>query len=257
MRVVLVNNVDFANGTFWEHADVCLISPRDENIRDRLFAALKKQSDATLLIDSELKRSDQSSHQALEGLKIAYECRTHPGLRYCGFIKLLGFLPLGHVKQNRFGGLLRSGEKIHAKEFTLRGASYFRYPDVDLDEGEPLSEAEWHAVVEELDEIFVQEFRRFEHGFRNLIIANEMDAETRMAKREELVSHLNTLEHIERSTVIQQRFRARFDSIRADLSSLTDSFKLTDDYTLGDRLSEIKSGAGILRVELMTLTKVQ
>jgi hypothetical protein len=250
---MLLNSIDFAVRAFGEGPDVDLIPPMGENSKNRLFESLKTNNDATLMIDSELITTQQSRYQDLEGLRIAYECRTHPTLKFRGYIKLFGFFPLFHVKENRFGGLLRGGERIHARDFTLKGASYFRYPNIDINEEPPLSEEGWGFVGEELDEIFIQQVRRFEHGFRNVIIASGMNTEERKEKKAEMESHLATLAQIEKTTVIQQRYRSSFDSIRANLRSVTNSFALADDSELGEILSKIKSEVHDLREQIVTV----
>jgi hypothetical protein len=251
VRIVLVNNPGVVRDLIGDGADAQFLPALTGSARDGLFRAITANSDATLIIDSELKTSAQSRYQELEGLKLAYECRTNPQAQFRGFITLVGFLPLAHVKQHRYGGLLRGGERVHSRTLSLPGARYCRYPELDTAEQPPLRSDEWSGVVEELDEIFVQAFRAFEHVFRNIVIMRNLDMAKRREKTDELKSHLRTLEQIERTTVIQKRYHSQFDLIVRNLRMLIGGLGEGDDAAGSETLAEVKLSARTLSEDLM------
>jgi hypothetical protein len=175
MRVFLVNNEKPIGCTSVKDGDITII-PKLGNERGKLLTVLRQNPEATLIIDAEIRMEESENYQDMRGLQFAYELRANPEIKFRGFVKLHGFLPLKRLKEHKFGGLLRGGDTIHGREFCLKGAIYVRYPSQDFRCGPALSETEYEEVARELDELFVREFRDFEHSFRNVNILPNLAA---------------------------------------------------------------------------------
>jgi hypothetical protein len=249
VRVVLINTESLIHHDLVGSTDLQQI-PLQEDARNGLICALRTIPDATLILDSEIKVNEQARYQNLEGLQIAYELRIHPEIRFRGFIKLHGFMPLMRIREHRFGGLLRGGERIHAKEFALNGVSYSQYPAVDLQAEPPLTLSQWFGVVKELDEIFVQEFRRFEHGFRNVTMFRGMSNGARAEKKEELQSHLRMLTHIEMATIVQPGYQTALSDIKKALREVVSSVNEEDEDRTMSIFRTLKRDVDVLRKRL-------
>jgi len=249
MRIILINAEQLVRHYAGEADEVKVVS-RTENARKNLFSALHDNPEATLILDSEIRFGEHSKYQDLEGLQLAYELRINPEIRFRGFMKLHGFLPIRALKEHRFGGLLRGGDKIHAREFRLKGVSYVVYPSWDFLEEPPLSESEWREVVCELDEIFVREFGDFEHSFRNIAMFRKMDATSKLEKKNEFESFLRTLLQIERTTAIRPVYIAQMEAIKKGLQRIIAEVCDAEESSVQKDLIRLKSEIAKFKVLL-------
>jgi len=223
-----------------------LLTPNADNYKSQLIDYIKKNRKATFILDTELKSFENSHYQNLEGLKLAYEIRTNPELMFFGHIRLLGFLPVEKLKNSRFGGILKSLDFSHDKTISDTGTQYSRYPYYNWQKEKALDESKWISVVSELEKIFIQEFRKFEHAFRNITIYNFESTKEKLDKKEELEGHLNTFEQIEKSTVIKNEYYKNYQHVKQIfLEYLKEYINLSDD--------EIKTKFKNLKNEILNL----
>ncbi|MBE3143900.1 MAG: hypothetical protein IMZ61_08250 [Planctomycetes bacterium] len=256
MRVFLVNIEKPIWCTSGKDGDITII-PKFGNERRELLTVLRQNPEATLILDTEIRMEELGNYQDLRGLQLAYELRANPEIKYRGFIKLHGFLPLKRLKEHKFGGLLRSGDTIHGRVFCLKGAIYVRYPSRDFRCGPALSETEYEEVARELDEIFIREFRDFEHSFRNVTILPNLAAPQIADKKKELASYLRTIRQIEKTTNIRPDYMNIMRAIERELQDLIEGLSTSGGSSISEELGRVKAEIFKLRQKLLEGKKYQ
>jgi hypothetical protein len=233
--VGIFQNNNFQNYIKSKFPEIVNFNISDLKFPEKLIKQISKNKDITILIDSEICFNKESRYQNLEGLRFAYELRTNPKLLYKGCIKLFGFLKYEDVMKNTYSSLIKKENNVF----------YFRYPDeINFREEKPLSNHEWLLCIDRLDLLFVTEFRKFEHSFQNIRIRK---TDNKLDKFEEIQSYFNTLNQIEKASIISKRYLDDFELIKENFKKLIEIFKNTDLNSLINEFTDLKSHIKIFK----------
>ena len=225
--IIIFNNIEYQR-IISEKYKAFPIEDRSSDILGSISNKVKKHKNEMIIIDSELKAGENTKYTDLYGLKLAYQIRTNPALKFCGYIKLFGFLDIETVLKNPYAGILKS-----------KGVSYFRYPgEVEFGEMPPISTGDWNNINESLDFNFKTEFNDYEHGFKSVIIFQEGNKEK---KKEELLNHLKTLKQINETVVINNRVRNKFTAILTEFDELMKIFDNMKTQAIIENFNKLKS----------------
>jgi hypothetical protein len=234
MLAICLNNKEYQRAIVEKYYDV---QPFYE--LDVLKSYLKKNPETTLILDSELKTTDSSKFQDLEGLKLAYEFRTDPDLQFRGFIKLFGFLPEEKLQRNNYKGILfnKNSERLPSSD----GSKYYRYPDeIDLKPESALSKDKWYAITSEMNQIFKQKISDFHHVFKNVTLLNIDDPDGKKEKERDLKILLANFKRINELTIINARFKERYNFILNEFSHFLDNFHSKDKENLLEKFLKLQ-----------------
>lgn len=206
----------------------------EKNYQQILTSVLQQNRNDTLIIDSEIKFNKTDRLTDTAGLKTAYDIRINPEIKFLGFIKLFGFLPLEYLLKNQYSAILN-----------VNGSKYYRYPEINTETEEPLKVREWENIVVTLDQSIINEFRQFEHGLKNITFHPFNNL---IEKREELVSFYNKLAHIENNYPIPLHLAKDFQKLKTDFKSIvSDIF----DNNVTKKFTKLQKNALDLKTKFM------